>query len=254
MKKNYILIVFLLFGFLYSCEKDDIEDEDYIVKPEIAGIISLDILGYDVVTQIDEYNQFVLVEFPFEVNNVNNVVAEFELSEGASATINGVPQISGITENNYNQCLIYSVKSEDGKVTKDWEVYGTNNSYSVLWGLGQFETESLSQNKTYSWYIDQGNTGTFSSINCGPTSTTMAAKWSDQSFTKTPEDARAAYRPEGGWWYTSDIDSYLSDNSIPHSIIDLSVYENETRQIIKDEIDAGNILILCLDVLHHIRI
>jgi hypothetical protein len=85
-------------------------------------------------------------------------------------------------------------------------------------------------------------------VNCGPTSTTMAAKWSDQTFSKTPSDARAAYRSGGGWWYTGDIDNYLKDNNIQHYFNNLGNSETGTGQVIKSKIDGGNIVILCLDM------
>ena len=241
MKKQFLIILFVF--IVSSCEKEN--DSDII---NYAEIISYDIVGKDVDCSIDSDNQLIKLLFKPDVVTADNLIAEFDLSEGASATIDDIIQVSGQTSNNFEMPLIYTITSANGKITNDWYVYGTNNEFSVSWGLGQFEKQTLSKDRTYSWYLDQGNTGEYSNINCGPTSTTMAAKWSDGSFSKTPQDAREAYRSSGGWWYTSDIDNYLSDNQIPHNYISLSTNTAGTQQIIKDELDSGNILILCLDM------
>jgi hypothetical protein len=81
-------------------------------------------------------------------------------------------------------------------------------------GLGMESTKEVSNEVKYEWYIDQGNTGQFSGVNCGPTSVTMAIKWADESFTGTPETARAMYHPSGGWWYTDNIIGYLNYCSV----------------------------------------
>jgi hypothetical protein len=80
----------------------------------------------------------------------------------------------------------------------------------------------------------------------------MAAMWSDGTFGFTSEDARAAYRPDGGWWYTDDIDDYLNDHAIPHYFIGLGYNALSTWDIVTQELDAGNICILCLDM-YYIR-
>src|SRR5258706_13919784 len=112
-----------------------------------------------------------------------------------------------------------------------------------LYGLGQQLNGGVSNNTSYEWYFDQMNSGTYSLVNCGPTSVTMAIKWTDQSFTKTPENARQAYRSNGGWWYTNDIINYLGDYSVNNYTITLT-----DINLLKDKIDKGDIVILCLDM------
>ena len=112
-----------------------------------------------------------------------------------------------------------------------------------LWGLGKNLTKSHSNNVDYEWYIDQVYTGPHSYVNCGPACATMAIKWADQTFTKTTEDARNTYLPEGGWWYTNDIMAYLTDNhttSYTTSFIDAAP--------LITLLDNGSIAILCLDI------
>lgn len=110
-------------------------------------------------------------------------------------------------------------------------------------GIGKTETISKSVDADHSWYYDQFNTGPHSMVNCGPSVVTMAVKWYNKDFTKTPEDARMKYRSGGGWWFTSDILNYLYINNVPHNTIALTSIHR-----IRDEIDAGNIVILCLDM------
>lgn len=122
----------------------------------------------------------------------------------------------------------------------DWSCYSLELLSS--WGIGNREQEYFHNDKDRDWYIDQADTGIHSDNNCGPSSVTMAAKWYDSTFDKTAEDARNMYRPEGGWWYTSDIINYLNYYNIQN---DLSSYQN-TQQI-AELLNQGCILILCID-------
>lgn len=185
---------------------------------------------------------------PEETVDAENIIADFILSEGASASVGNILQVSGQTKNNFEAPVRYDILAEDGITQNAWEIIPMNNSYTAPWGLGGFLKTSVSNNRDYSWYYDQANSGTYASVNCGPTSTTMAAKWHDSGFSKLPSDAREAYRPEGGWWYTNDINNYLNDNNISNYFIALSSDAPGTEYIIKREIDRGNILILCLDM------
>lgn len=122
------------------------------------------------------------------------------------------------------------------------ETPGFTEELLLRWGLGTPLTEYFETKRDYPWYMDQYGTGQFGSINCGPTSVTMALKWADASFDKTPEDARNTYRPEGGWWYTSDIINYLNLYNTPNSTIRM---ENNPALLI-NQLKADNILILCV--------
>lgn len=109
-------------------------------------------------------------------------------------------------------------------------------------GLGQNESKSVHNDKHYEWYMTQTDTGEFSNINCGPASVIMALKWADRDFDKTVEDARAAYRPEGGWWFTDNIVEYLNDHENTKEFVEFTEMDP-----LLESIDAGNIAILCLD-------
>ena len=110
-------------------------------------------------------------------------------------------------------------------------------------GLGKTLGQEKDNAVPYGWYFDQNNTGSFSLINCGPTSVTMAVKWAQEDFAGTPQDARNTYRADGGWWYTYDIISYLQDYDVNNWTANLS-----NMNVVRNEIDNGNIAILCLDM------
>jgi len=139
--------------------------------------------------------------------------------------------------------FLVSLIVDDGELTNEISdsVRIHPSEYSD-WGLGRLFNDAASNNRAYDWYLDQKNTGKYNFENCGPTATTMALKWAKEGFDKTPEDARATYRPDGGWWYTSDIISYLNLYSVSNKTIPYNTGS------LKNELKAGNIIILCLDM------
>ncbi len=66
----------------------------------IAGTVDIEILG----------------------SSLLNLIAEFELSYGATAEIAGVPQQSGVTVNNFTGPVIYTIIAEDGTTQRNWTV------------------------------------------------------------------------------------------------------------------------------------
>ncbi|MBN2213322.1 MAG: hypothetical protein JW723_03675 [Bacteroidales bacterium] len=241
MKTWYTILLLSLVILIDSCKKDELNSEAEFISYNFTGQVVAEI-------ELNSPDRSISISFPETVASADNLVAEYTVSEGALVTVNNEVQISGETSNSYEQPFIYVVRSEDRLTENEWLVIPSNNSITSSWGLGGFLIQTLSNNRDYTWYIDQAHTGEYSADNCGPTSATMAAKWSDESFIKTPEDARAAYRPEGGWWYTDDIHHYLDDNNIPHIFVSLGNYSASTWDIITSHLDAGNICILCLDM------
>jgi hypothetical protein len=240
-----IVNITILLLVVASCRKND--DSDIILPNDKADIISYSIVGKQAVISIDNINKTVSVKLAENVISGTNLVAEFTLSKGAKAYISNVLQVSKQSENNFETLFSYNVIAENGNIT-EWEIIATNNTVTLPWGLGTFQQLAKLNNKPYNYYIDQINTGTYAALNCGPTATTMAARWADPSYTKTPEDARAAYRPTGGWWYTSDIHNWLLNNDIPHLFISLSSDVSSTQVILKEKLDSGKIVILCVDM------
>lgn len=118
------------------------------------------------------------------------------------------------------------------------------DSQLTSWGLGSTVIEYHKNDRNYEWYIDQIKTGTHGYINCGPASVTMALKWINKSFNKTSADARATYRPTGGWWFTSDIINYLKLHKAYHDVMEVSTDFTQFRNLLID----GHLLILCLNM------
>ena len=151
--------------YCVSCSKSNVLSSSQTNSPKDSGA---DIISY----QIEGMNSNVSIDFPNvnllfgdSITNGKVSVASFVLSPGAHASINEITQVSGITQNNFEYAMVYTIASASG-VTKDWEVEATNNNYTVNWSLGQFLIKSVSNNRSYEWYIDQGNTGTYSDVNC----------------------------------------------------------------------------------------
>lgn len=136
-----------------------------------------------------------------------------------------------------------TVRNSGGASTSSQSIVLPPLTSSRQYGLGRVTGREISHNVDYVWYIDQGNTGPYSRVNCGPACTVMALKWIDRSFSKTTEDARNTYHPMGGWWYTNNITDYLADNQATHFIESLTQAKRLT-----DVLDGGDIAILCLDM------
>ena len=193
--------------------------------------------------QISITSPNIYVQFADSVLNPGNHVASFTLSEGAKASIQGINQASGVSMINFDDAVIYDVTSPGGTM-KNWEVIGTNNNYTLNWGLGQWIQKTHSNNRDYNWYIDQGTTDNCGDINCGPTSVTMAIKWADSTNTSTVTEARLAFRSGCGTWSTNYVADYLNQNEIPYQWIPLPDSASQMRNSFKDQLDSGRILII----------
>jgi len=232
--------IFLL-AFVVGCKKNDLHLSDD------ADIKSFSIEGQQSNSNLVTSKQYIYVQVPQSVGSGQNLVANFTIADGAQATVNNNTQVSGTTQNNFSSDVKYIVTAAN-HTEKTWTVTVSNSDHTYYWGLGHFITTSVASDRNYEWYYDQGNTGTYSGINCGPTSATMAVKWADQSFSHTPEEARNKYLENGGWWSTYDVDSYLTDYSIPHAIIPLGSSAVTTRDILKEQLDSGRIAVACIDM------
>jgi len=112
-----------------------------------------------------------------------------------------------------------------------------------LLGLGREESEYISLNRDYDWYIDQYEYRLGYLYNDGPACAVMAAKWADADFPLSLTDAREAYRNSGrgyaGRWRFEDISGFLYANDISCRFDD-----NISLSNMKDHLDNGNILIV----------
>ena len=117
------------------------------------------------------------------------------------------------------------------------------------YGLGYSLTKEVSNNVDYEWYVDQGNTGKYSLINCGPACTQMVLKWAKPNYSTTAEELRDKIG-HTDWWNIgtgSEIHKVLIDENVEFGYIWL-----ETYQSLIDELDNGNIAIVNPDI-YYIR-
>ena len=74
--------------------------------------------------------------------DLTKIAPVFTVSQGAIVTVNGTPQVSGSTQNNFTNSVIYVVISEDAKTNKPWTVSITKEGSGTgeLNDLANFET------------------------------------------------------------------------------------------------------------------
>ena len=104
------------------------------------------------------------------------------------------------------------------------------------------ELELIHQ-KDYDWYIDQKETGQYADNNCGPSCAVMSLyfqKVYDKAI--TAETARNTRVNDGGWWYTSDVDDFLKESGVKHS---MKFYKNPDSLL--KPLREGKICIICID-------
>lgn len=230
--------IFLLSVILYltfSCS----EDNDVINHPPIANFEISDKLDtyYLISSTTDRDNDILSYEWISE-----SEIISIENSKSQSAYFKlpalNEPKTIGLSH------IVYDGQAYD-TAYKSVQLPILTEIRSL--GLGRILEKEISNNVDYDWYIDQGSTGLYSEINCGPTTATMALKWYNKQFSESAEDARNIYRPSGGWWGTGDIVSYLNKYSVNNYTIEL----NNPDSLI-NELEKGNIIILCLDM-YYIR-
>jgi hypothetical protein len=235
MKSRSLIFYMIFFSFCISgCKKE--EDVNHAPLAEFTVID--DLINIDLVSSSSDIDNNILT-CHWKINSTQVSLAN---KTGNSNSIT-VPSL--VNSLNVDVTLIVSDGKLTDSVTKTIEI--PKASLQRSYGLGNIVNSEISNNTSYEWYRDQMNTGNCSSVNCGPTSVTMSIKWFDENFSKTPEDARSIYWRDGGWWYTSDINNYLDMYSVYHKTISLLNSHSLT-----DEIDNGNIMILCLDM-YYIR-
>lgn len=239
---NFPKLTVAIFGllFLCSCENSEAFLVDYSIDAVTESI------------EIIDSSAQIRITFPESVTSADNIITNFIISQDASLQIDEIPQKSGESRINYEKPFSFQVISENEKNIQTWHVQSFNNNTAAGWGLGGFVSNHRSNDRSYDWYIDQGDTGPFSGVNCAPTSIIMACRWIDEDFSYTVEDARSMYNPNGGGWYTSDIDNCLTDFNIPHDVIELAESYEETAALIRNQLDNGNLLLLCIDI-HYLQ-
>ncbi len=241
MKWSSLVLTAMMFTFTACNKSSDTGTTKNTSSDTAANILTYQIEGVN--PQISFSSPDIVVQFPDTVINPGNLVANFTLSPGATATIQGVAQTSGVSVNDFGKAMVYNITSPSG-TSKNWEVIGTNNNYTVNWSLGQWLQKSASNNRDYNWYIDQSATDNCGDINCGPTCVTMAIKWADSTYTGTVTEARTFIRSGCGTWSTFNIIDFLNYNNVPFSWIPLPDSATQMRDNFKNQLDSGRILII----------
>lgn len=229
MKRPYVLIMAILSVFSCTEEERDTSFADFGFQEEIDRII------------LDAGMSTGKGELTYTWHSSNNCVNIETSSLSASQAFFKHPSDRSVSSVDITLRVTDSQSSSETSKTISVPFLSQVRAF----GLGRELEKEFSNDVGYEWYFDQRYTGEFSSINCGPTSVTIAAKWALKDFSKSPEDARNTYRALGGSWYTSDMVAYLSDHQISNHIVELE----DMRSMIT-EIDAGNIFILCLDMFY----
>lgn len=105
---------------------DGITIQNWIVTVVSAPNEATQILTYGFPEQtgpavIDRGNNIIRIEVGF-MADVTALVARFTLSDGATATVNGIEQISGVTANDFSTEVVYTVTAQDQVSTANWRV------------------------------------------------------------------------------------------------------------------------------------
>jgi hypothetical protein len=245
--KNVLVPASIIICCLCSCHKSDITrtSTNNFIEDTTLAFLNYGVIGISNQVTINYPN--ILVQFPDSVIDPGNLVASFTLPTNDLVSIAGVSQVSGFTANNFDDAFIYTVKNQDND-SSQWEVAGTNNNYTLSWGLGQWLQLSRSNNKDYNWYIDQGSTGTCALSNCGPSCVTMAMMWSDSTYTKPAAAARNYFNDSCQGWQEPNVTIYLSTDSVPYAFVPLGDSAAQMRDLFKAQLDSGRIIIIYLQM------
>jgi hypothetical protein len=157
-----------------------------------------------------------------------------EASNGSKVYID-LEEVDTVIKDSELYIAVDSLADLDINILKD------TNSNNVYLSKGDIP-QSMSNERPYNWYIDQGDTGTYSGNNCGPSASVMAGLWQDEDFEYTPQEARGEFRSSGGWWFTDDIKDFFKKHNVSYEVDDF----DGSHELI-ETLQEGNIILLCID-------
>jgi len=243
--QTYPLLLLICLLCFFSCSKENKQAQPVPKKtgPDLEkGIVNFSVNGQVVDAVIDTTFNTITITVPEDANQ-HNLTVSFTLASQFTATVNGKP-VSSNSALDLSSPVDFVIASANNAATLKFRLI-TQNELQYF-GVGGNILIHKSLNKNYSFYYDQWDGSTYASINCGPTSSTMAIKWADSTFSKKPVDARDNIPEGGGWWSTGDISTYLSENGIKSTVDTLGNLDS----LVKRTIDNNNVLILCLDMFY----
>lgn len=242
--KLYPWVLIFLNLLAASCKK---ESQPALLQPPKQtsytlenGLLNFTISGELTWATIDTTSNTITVIVPDSANQ-HKLKITFTLASRVTATINNA-SVGDNQVYDFTQPVVFTVTSADKQKSTSFQVIVQTEM--ECFGFTGIDITGKSLNKSYNFYLDQFDGSRFQSVNCGPAVTTMAIKWADSTFSKTPVYARSIYEPKGGWWFTSDVQSYLELNDINSAIDTLQNIDS----LVKMNIDKNNVLIICLDM------
>lgn len=111
------------------------------------------------------------------------------------------------------------------------------------WGLGKVETEYVSNDRDYTWYLGDKNKEPYLTENYSIVAAAMAAKWYDRSIDLDVRDIREEYKPEGGRLSTLEVFKILEDYNVNSEMVN-GVSIDSFKKHLKD----GAILLVTLNM------
>lgn len=213
--------------------------------PVSATIISFSVEGEIAKSVIDNVNLTITLRVDEDFNWTRTKV-NYTVSDKASILVGQERVTSGSTVD-FSEVNEITLRHTNGE-QKKYKIL--HFSIWTEYGLGMLLQGGKSNNKSYSYYLDQYGSGTHQYINCGPAVVAMAMRWADSTQKKEVSEVRGEIRPEGGWWYTSDIYNYLREYGLNPGYTSLSVNltQMEYERSITDLIDNDFLAVLCLDM------
>ncbi len=138
-KLKYLSSLVLLFGLLFttSCDTDDDDPQT-----DLTGIIQFGFVeeslsdfpfGVDQSTYVIENEDLLPYQF-----DVSNLTAKFVAIKGSTVTVNGVEQISGVTQNDFTNDVVYTLTAIDGV---------SQRTYTVKANVSQVNPEEVQWNQ-----------------------------------------------------------------------------------------------------------
>ncbi|HJP63776.1 MAG TPA: hypothetical protein VJ844_10055 [Mucilaginibacter sp.] len=245
MKKGlYICIAFFYFTYVLGCKKDAQKQPTPPQKETHSlekGLIHFSINGELLGAAIDTVANTITAVVP-DTANQHILTGSLELQNQVTAKLNTTSVANNFTFD-FTGPVTLTVTSENKQRSTSFTV--------IIETQLQFEgfTGALiaqkSLNKSYDYYLDQFDGSEFASSNCGPAASTMAIKWADSTFNETPAHIRTLIEPQGGQWYTGDVQQYLKLNNIPYATDTLKNIDS----LVKTNIGKNHVMILCLNML-----
>ncbi len=167
-----------------SCEPSD--DTIDTGTEQDADFVAFTFAGIDGKANIDKTERAVTAMATATVD-LSDLVVEFTLSTGATATVGNKPQVSKTTANDFTRPVTYKVTSGDGETTRDWTV-------TITKPLPQ-DKKYITYNKPVKAYYIEFNGGM-----------TVANQNGDAGNYGTVVEAYSANRYSQVRWFDSDDD------------------------------------------------